>query len=194
MLSNSDAEDEGEEAEDTTWEDSLYEALCSVKPPGTYAVSAVCAKDLGGKRLMTIPGVGALSLPISKAQGAALLAAGEQHESCPRFDAVTVCWQTETAISQVVPLPCSSVAAGEAAPYGKGMDTVYDPSVRRATQLSPSLVTPSNAWSRAVEEITQSATEQLGVKVGVAGSTWAERQTCHQRDCRLHAWHQQLRS
>jgi hypothetical protein len=61
------------------------------------------------------------------------------------------------------------VAAGEAAPYGQGMDTVYDPSVRRATQITPSLVTPSNAWSRALEDITQTVTEQLGVQVGWLG-------------------------
>jgi hypothetical protein len=79
MLPDSRPDEEG--AKDAAWEHKLYKALKSVQPPGTYAVSAVCAKDLGGKRLMTITGVGALSLPINEEQGAALLAAGEQKVS-----------------------------------------------------------------------------------------------------------------
>jgi hypothetical protein len=53
--------------------------------------------------------------------------------------------------------------AGEPAPYGKGMDTVYDEAVRRATQLAPDLVTPAPDWSKLLDNITRAAAKELGV-------------------------------
>jgi hypothetical protein len=53
--------------------------------------------------------------------------------------------------------------AGKPAPYGKGMDTVYDEKVRRATQLAPDLVTPASAWTEALFRITAMVAKELGV-------------------------------
>lgn len=44
------------------------------------------------------------------------------------------------------------------------MATVYDENVRRATQLAPSLVSPSKTWTSALASITAAVTKELGVE------------------------------
>jgi hypothetical protein len=66
---------------------------------------------------------------------------------------------------------CCSPSAGEPAPYGKGMATVYDENVRRATQLAPELVAPSKAWTDTLRDITQAAAKELGADPVSAASS-----------------------
>ncbi len=60
-----------------------------------------------------------------------------------------------------LPLPKAQaaqlLAAGEAAPFGKGMATVLDPAVRRATQLDAAKVHFGPGWERTLSDITQGA-------------------------------------
>jgi hypothetical protein len=49
------------------------------------------------------------------------------------------------------------------------MATVYDENVRRATQLAPELVTPSQAWTDTLSTITKAVAQELGVDPVSAG-------------------------
>jgi hypothetical protein len=60
----------------STWEDKLYAALQSVEAPGKFATSAAYTQDLSATPLITVQGVGPLSVPLSMRQAAALLLAG----------------------------------------------------------------------------------------------------------------------
>jgi hypothetical protein len=54
----------------------MYAALQDIQPPGQFATSAVYGQGLPSKPLVTVTGAGPVSIPLSKEQGAALLAAG----------------------------------------------------------------------------------------------------------------------
>jgi hypothetical protein len=143
----------------STWRDRLYAALQTVPAPGKFATSAAYTAKLPDTPLLAVEGVGPLTLPLSMRQAAALLLAGEP-ALLPMLWVLLAPWERHTPPpTQLLLLP----HAGEPAPYGKGMDTVYDEAVRRATQLAPALVTPSPAWTEAVSSITHAAAKELGV-------------------------------
>jgi hypothetical protein len=60
----------------STWQDRLYAALQDVRPPGKFATSATYTEKLPDTPLLTVEGVGPLTLPLSMMQAAALLVAG----------------------------------------------------------------------------------------------------------------------
>jgi hypothetical protein len=62
----------------TTWKGRLYGALQDVQSPGQFATSAVYGHSLSTKPLVTVTGAGPVSIPLSKKQGEALLAAGKR--------------------------------------------------------------------------------------------------------------------
>ncbi|KAG2486963.1 hypothetical protein HYH03_014460 [Edaphochlamys debaryana] len=55
------------------------------------------------------------------------------------------------------------LSAGEPAPYGRGPDTVYDPDVRRATQLDASRLALDPAWTDLLRTVTRDAVRGLGL-------------------------------
>lgn len=56
----------------------------------------------------------------------------------------------------------------EQAPYGKGMETIFDKSVRNTLQVNPSKITIQNpAWDPCLKKLVHQAAESLGVSLSL---------------------------
>lgn len=60
------------------------------------------------------------------------------------------------------------VSISEAAPYGRGPDTLVDPTVRRAGQINPDRIRFTDAvWAHSLSEVVRDVARQLGVSADV---------------------------